>query len=238
MERYNYLLQYLDLTYYSNTYDLDRQYLHSNIIDSYFANIEQKISRKNNKNTREFIFTSGCYGCGKSHILKLLDKMQKINLNQYVFVDPDKLRTRIPEYEKLLEQNPWIAGYKTNQEVLYISELIRLHAMFMGYNVIYDSSLRDAEWTTSHFEWIRQNFPNTRIKIIHVQADWVNVLERNILRAEQTKRCIPLENIRSVYFQSIKSNEILSQIADSHINIPNNNDDEAQEYISNYFSNF
>jgi len=228
MVKYDYVRNYLDLQYYSNIYSKERSELHDTIIQKYFYddNIKKKSHGKN-----KLIFTSGAYGCGKSHVLKLLDKHNKINLKKYIFIDPDKLRSELPEYEQLIKLNPWMAGFETNQEVFYIGELIRFHAMFEGYDVIYDSSLRNWSWMSQHIEWIKETFPKAEIIIIHIETDWTNVLERNLLRSEQTKRCIPLENIKQAYLQSIESNKILSKLVNLNIIIKNNLNEETEKFI-------
>ena len=143
MSKYNYIRNYLDLEYYSNVYKESRIRLHETIVDKYFANIQHLVKSENLTNSNKFIFTSGAYGCGKSHVLKILNKHDKINLSEYIFIDPDRIRLELPEYSDLIRSDPWTAGYLTNQETFYIGELIRYHAMFLGINVIYDSSLRD-----------------------------------------------------------------------------------------------
>lgn len=228
MSKYNYIRNHLDLEYYHNQYSESRTKLHESIVDKYFVD---KAHLKNPDKHNKFIFTSGAYGCGKSHILKMLHKHNKIDLDKFIFVDPDMIRSELPEYLDLIKSNPWTAGFATNQETFYIGELIRYHAMFEGINVIYDSSLRDWEWTSLHIKWLRENFSQAKIIIIHVYADWVKVLERNISRSEQTKRCIPLENIKQAYVQSIESNTKLKDLVDLNIIIKNNSDEELEKII-------
>lgn len=225
--KYDYIKEYLDLEYYNEVYSKERSLLHESIVDKYFAS---EIQNPNSYPT--IIFTSGAYGSGKSHTIKLLDNHNKLNINSFIHVDPDKLRIELPEYDELIKQDPWNAGAKTNKEIFYISSLIKYHGLFNNYNIIYDSSLKDGEWFGQYFTWLRKTIPNIIIKIIHVKADWVNVLERNLLRAEETKRCIPLKYIRDAYILAEKSNEILKNYVNENIVIINNNDDETEQYIS------
>lgn len=228
--KYEYIRNYLDLEYYNETYDELRTELHEKIINSYFDNLP---INSNPNPYPTIIFTSGAYGSGKSHIIKLLEKHKKINLKNFIYIDPDKLRIELPEYTELLKVDPWNAGMKTNKEIFYISSLIKYHALFTNHNVIYDSSLKDGEWFSQYFLWLKKTFPKIIIKIIHVKTNWTNVLERNLLRAEQTKRCIPLKFIRDAYHMSSKSNEILKNYVDENIIIINDNDGETMEQIRN-----
>jgi hypothetical protein len=82
MSKYDYIRNYLDLEYYNNKYSESRIKLHENIIDKYFSN--NKNTKKNTKN--KLIFTSGCYGSGKTHVIKLLNSNKKINLSKYIFI--------------------------------------------------------------------------------------------------------------------------------------------------------
>ena len=229
--KYSYVREFLDLDYYNENYNNVRSQLHEKIVDKHF----NKTTIKTDK--LKIIFNSGAYGCGKSHILKLLQENNKINLNEYIFVNPDNLRDELPEYKELIKSDPWNAGKNTNKEVFYIGELIRYHAMLNGYNVIYDSSLKDKTWFLEHIKWLRERFPKAIIKIIHVKANWINVLERNLLRAEETKRCIPLRFIKEAYAMSIKSNEILKNYVDENIIIENDNDENTTKFVNNNIKN-
>jgi len=226
--KYEYIRSYLDLEYYNETYDKQRTELHERIVNSYFDN--SSINSNSNPYST-IIFTSGAYGSGKSHVIKLLEKYNKINLKNFIYIDPDKLRVELPEYKELLKIDPWNAGMKTNKEIFYISSLIKYHALFTNHNVIYDSSLKDSEWFSQYFLWLKKTYPKIIIKIIHVKTNWCNILERNLLRAEQTKRCIPLKFIHDAYHKSSKSNEKLKYYVDENIIITNDNDNETIEYI-------
>lgn len=193
MSKYDYIKNYLDLNYYTNEYSEHRIKLHESIIDKYFIN--KNYPKKYNKPQR-FIFTSGAYGSGKSFIISQLYKLNKINLSKYIYIDPDKIRLELPEYQELIKSDPFNACDITNQEVFYICELIRLHAMFEGLDVIYDSSLKNFDWFESQVKWIKEIFPKSEIIVINVQAGWISVLERNLTRLELTNRFVKLEHIR------------------------------------------
>lgn len=140
--KYEYIKPYIDLIYHSEKYDENRQQLHQEIIDRYFEN---KIPNSKEHSSR-LIFTAGCYGAGKSNVMKYLEKHGKINLSDYVYIDQDKIRPFIPEHLSYLSENPYTTGFKTNKETSYLAEFIQKHALFNNYNVIVDGSLRDWKW--------------------------------------------------------------------------------------------
>lgn len=227
--KYEYVKQYLDLSYYTNIYTNTRIKLHNDIIDKYFINIDNLINQKKQK----FIFTSGAYGSGKSFFVEQLNKFGKINLKKYIYVDPDEIRKELPEYNQIINNEPLNLGILTNQESFFIGEIIRLHAMFLGMDVIYDSSLKNFDWIENHIRWIRNTFVSCEIIIIHIQSDLTNILERNLLRAKETKRCISPNSIRHSYFDSIKTFDNINNIVDKSIIIPNILDVDYVNYIKN-----
>ena len=143
----------------------------------------------------------------------------------------------LPEYKELIKSDLFNACNLTNQEVFYIGELIRFHAMFEGHDVIYDSSLRNFTWFESHVKWIRDFFPKAEIIVINIQADWISILERNLLRSEQSKRFIKLEHIRQSYIESLETYYKIKKIVDSNIIILNNSDFETAQFIKENISN-
>jgi hypothetical protein len=230
--KYEYIKQYIDLIYHSEKYDEQREQLHQEIIDIYFKNK----TPNDKEHSLRLIFTAGCYGAGKSNVMKYLEKHGKINLNDYVYVDQDKIRPFIPEYLSYLSENSYTAGFKTNKETSYLAEFIQKHALFNNYNVIVDGSLRDWKWYITYIEWIKQMFPLYEIVIIFVEAEYINVLERSLKRGEETKRCIPLSCIKESYVQSPISYEILKDYVHKHYKI--NNDTEENKLINIQDINF
>ena len=109
--------------------------------------------------------------------------------------------------------------------------------MFEGHDVIYDSSLRNFTWFESHVKWIRDFFPKAEIIVINIQADWISILERNLLRSEQSKRFIKLEHIRQSYIESLETYYKIKKIVDSNIIILNNSDFETAQFIKENISN-
>lgn len=194
---YQYLVtdQYIDTKYHPK-YDDDRSQLHEKIIDEYFINAKKS-------DLPHIIYMGGCYGSGKGHVLRHLNTNNKISLNNYIYVDPDQIRSYIPEYDKYLKENPWTTGEKTSREVGYICELIQMHALVNNYNIIIDGSLQNFEWYDISINNLKKQFPTYEFFCIFVHAPWVKVLERVIQRAEITKRCIPYALLKTTYTKCI-----------------------------------
>lgn len=211
--KYEYIKQYLDFSYLDR-YDIKREILQEKIIDSYFANKTKQIKKR-------IIFTGGCYGAGKSNIMKQLHKMNKINFDDYIYVDQDKMRDLLPEYEQYLREDYYTAGFKTNKETGYLSEVIQHHALSNGYNLIVDGSLRHGLWIRNYIEWIKKVHPEYEIVIVFVTASWERILERNIKRGEITRRVIPLECLSEAFEKSPVSFEMLKSHVHRHYLVNN-----------------
>jgi hypothetical protein len=88
----------------------------------------------------------GAFGAGKSHVLSWLSKRGLFPLHSFVIVDPDQIREKLPEAQEYITRDPSTAGFLTQKEVGYISEVMILKSLLEGKNVIVDGSLRDSEW--------------------------------------------------------------------------------------------
>jgi len=203
--KYDHLNKYIDLVHHGH-YDYERKLLHERIIDKFLSDKNAKPSEKN-----KLLFTSGPYGAGKTHTIKYLDSKGKIDLNEWIHIDPDKIRVHIPEYSTYLEEDPWSAGYKTNKEACYICEILELYLLFNNYNIIIDGSMRDYEWYVSNLEWIKTTFPNYEILILHVRSSWSLIKERVDKRSKITKRFIPEDILLDSYNKTFISFNILRE---------------------------
>jgi hypothetical protein len=141
------------------------------------------------------VFTAGPMGAGKSHALRFLHSQGLFPLKAFVRIDPDEIRTRLPEFKTYSVRNPNTAGRLTQKEVGYISEVMTLNALEEGKNALVDGSLRDREWYDSYITKLKSLFPKLKIAIIQVTASDDNVLVRAKKRAEVTGRVVPEEVI-------------------------------------------
>lgn len=138
---------------------------------------------------------TGAFGSGKSHVLSWLSKQGLFPLQSFVVVDPDYLRKELPETQEYIRRDPSTAGYMTQKEVGYISEVMVLKALLEGKNVIVDGSLKDREWYGQYMLKLRSTFPRLKLAIIHVVTSLGTAVRRATCRGEETGRVVPLEAI-------------------------------------------
>lgn len=141
------------------------------------------------------IYLAGAFGSGKSHVLSWLNDRGLFPLQSFVVVDPDLLRKKLPETAEYIRRNPSTAGYLTQKEVGYISEVMVLKALLEGKNVIVDGSLKDSEWYSQYMLQLRNTFPRLQLAIVHVVTSLETALRRADRRGAETGRMVPLEAI-------------------------------------------
>ncbi len=116
------------------------------------------------------IFSAGPMGAGKGHTITYLNKNGFNSIPKLVYIDPDKLRVQLPEWNKFVEENPLTAGARTQHEVGYMQEIATEAALKESKNVFVDGSLANAEWFSQVFADIRSRFPQYHIAIIYVSC--------------------------------------------------------------------
>jgi predicted ABC-type ATPase len=170
-----------------------------------------------------FIFTAGCFGSGKSHVMQYLHTMKKIDLNDYIFVDPDELRYEIPEIQDYIKKDPYTVGEKTHDEACYLADLLIAISLYENNNIISDGSMQNYFWYQNSFiPYLRKNYPTYKIAIIYVKADLDIVLERCKKRGENTGRMIKEDIIKSTYDKVKISYDKLAPLVDFSCIIDNN----------------
>src|SRR5438874_6067973 len=141
----------MDYEYFDN-YIAERQRLQDKII-------EKSIPQINNKTRRPWIlFTCGCFGAGKSHSMKYLDSIGYINLRDFIYIDPDRIKYELPESDDFIKYDPVKAGSLLHKESTYISLLIQYVLFDKGYPMIVDGSMKDVDWHLSYINWIYSNY--------------------------------------------------------------------------------
>ena len=102
------------------------------------------------------VFTAGPMGAGKGRTMQWLAKHGLFPLSAFVRVDPDTLRAMLPEIASYQHIAPATAGYLTQKEVGYMSEILTLDALNEGKNVLVDGSLRDANWYLNYIKKLKK----------------------------------------------------------------------------------
>jgi len=206
----------MDYTYHVN-YVKSRQMKQDQIIESYLksAFINDSNGKICSKSKDPWIvFTAGAMGSGKSHTVRYLAQQNLFPLKSFVWVDPDDIRHKFPEFSFYVESLPEKAGELTRNEAGYLAELLTTAALKRGRNVLVDGSLRDSDWYKLYFEELREQYPNLRIGILYVTAPREEVFKRAEARSKITGRVVPKETIELALQQVPKSVQVLQPLSD------------------------
>lgn len=119
----------LDYNYHKN-YQPNRQYFQDSLLAQF-----QFTKIRDGKNKEFFcerptenwiVFTAGPMGAGKGHCLNWLQNNNLFPLDAFVHVDPDMIRALLPENDAYNRIDPFTAGFRTQKEVGYMSEVSHL----------------------------------------------------------------------------------------------------------------
>lgn len=196
----------MDSSYFTN-YSRVRQLLQDTIIRKYLAIFNKKEGIKRplqqlsstagcpnevrvpSKNPWIF-FTCGPFGAGKSHSIRFLHEHGVLDLEEYIYIDPDKIKFELPEAKEYIKKDPLNAGTLLHKESTFLSLMIQYITLDEGKAMIIDGSLKNFNWNHEHMLFIRRNYPLYNIGIIKVEADISKMLERAHKRAQITGRII------------------------------------------------
>jgi hypothetical protein len=171
---------------------------------------------------------TGPMGVGKSYVLSHLFKRDLFPLDGFIKIDPDMLKSELPEMAGYLKVNPETAATKLHRESTQMSDVLFEHSLLSKHNILVDGSLRDVEWYTFLFERLRKEFPDYQLAILYVSATPQTIKDRAKKRAERTGRAVPEELLQESIDQVPKSVAALSPLTDVTFEI-SNNDGKAME---------
>ncbi len=206
----------MDYSYFKN-YTKERQMMQNDIIKSI-------LDKKAQKNRPWIIYMCGCYGSGKTHVLKHMSLHNNLfnKIDEYVHIDPDKIKDMLPECNELTKMYPELTGRLLHKEATFIALLTEYIALNNNYPLIIDGSLHDHEWYSEHLKELRQNYKNYKIGIIKIDTELDTVLERCHRRGLETKRIISIDLIKNIYYKIPYSFDILKEYVDMYIELVNN----------------
>lgn len=190
--------QLIDPTYHTEIYSEARQAFQDQIIHSY---LEQGISSE----YPLLIFTAGPMGAGKSTVIRYLHGQNVIDLKRFVWIDPDEIKKKLPEFEHYLKEDPITAASKVHKESVYLQEVIFNEALQQNKNIILDRAFRGVEWHRQLIEGIRSHFPQYSIEVYQVEATREIIYKRLKEREEKTGRYIPKEIVDDSIINSPKT---------------------------------
>jgi len=167
------------------------------------------------------IFTAGAMGAGKGHTIKWMGEQGLFPIDEFVHIDPDVFRARLPEWSVHLQRDPETAGRLTQRESGYCAEIAQEVALQQSKNIWIDGSLHDSDWYSQVFMHIRRKYPQYSVAIIHVFAPWDMVVSRAADRARTTGRLVPQEALRESFATVPQAVERLSGLVDITVHVEN-----------------
>lgn len=225
---YGSLRKKLDYSYHVH-YRKERQWLHDAIIEDCLLEhqhddwSEQDMTTVLPKNPW-LIIIAGVHGAGKHHVIRELIDSKRLPLLSFVCVDTDDLRRYLPEYSTYCGECPDKADILTRKEAGYIAETLNLASLQSGRNVIFHCNIKDSHWyKDSYIPFIRQQFHELRVALIHVTANPKEVLTRARERAFNTGRVLVEKKLLESLNKHVPcSCELLKPLVDSFYTIQNN----------------
>ena len=176
-----------------------RKNLHTDIINEYLTQCK---SQKNP--TLHFIL--GSIGSGKT---SLKDKIfETIPKNNYLYINFDEIKLKLPEYEILKKINPKKASYFVQSESAKIAGILKNKAMKKRINIVYEKNVRLRKDNTLRLSGeMKEAFKKKYKVMIHVvfldslKEAWKRVQERY----KRTKRYVSKEDVK-ITFQGLFPN--------------------------------
>lgn len=196
-------------------YQLDRQLTQDRIMQSLMASFDS-VSKPS------AIFLAGAMGAGKSHFLRMLYRYKLFPLNKYLYIDPDQIKSLLPEEESYVANNPITSSTMLHGESVHIADLLMTYGFFASYNMIIDGTLRDKKFFADLFIKMKKLYPDFRIIVVEVVADKLTVLNRCRKRAFDTGRNIPDEIVMKTWDECQVSAKSLSGFVDNYFHVSTN----------------
>ncbi|CAB9507018.1 Zeta toxin [Seminavis robusta] len=170
------------------------------------------------------VFSAGPMGVGKGYVMATLNERGLFPLDRFLKIDPDLLKTELPEMPGYLRQDPASAATKVHRESTQMADVLLEHALQKRIPTLVDGSLRDVEYYRSFMERVRREFPEYQLAILHVTAAPDIIRARAQSRAEKTGRAVPEALLTASIEQVPASVEALSPHVDVVFTISNEED--------------
>lgn len=168
------------------------------------------------------VFTAGPMGVGKGYVLQELHKANLFPIQEFIKIDPDLLKSELPELPGYIQINPVIAASQLHRESTQMADVLLEHALAHSHSILVDGSLRDVEYYTSFLKRIRREFPTYQIAILQIVASREVIFQRAKTRGEKTGRVVPIELLEESIRQVPASVAQLSSLTDVVYTIENN----------------
>lgn len=168
------------------------------------------------------VFSAGPMGVGKGYVLTQLQKLNILDLKQFVKIDPDLIKTELPEMAGYLQFETNSAATKLHRESTQMADILLEDALMKGLSILVDGSLRDVQYYSSFFKRLKEGPVKYRIAILHVTADDHVIRDRAASRAVKSGRVVPPDVLQESIDQVPRSVKALTHLADAVHTIANN----------------
>jgi len=223
----------LDYNYHSN-YNKQRQWLQDSVIEDLLVGCTGCDVNGDIGDTPSrpwIIFTAGLKGARKGETMDALLDNGNLPLVGFVPIDPDLIRSNLPEFMVYLHDVTFAAAANdfTRKEVRYITEIATIAALQSGKNVIVDGTLEHADWFKDLFDFIRDEFSTYRIATLHLRAPMEIIYEQASCRAKSLGRDeIPRETMNNNNEAINRACKILRPFSDYFCELNNPFDSEIE----------
>jgi Zeta toxin len=167
------------------------------------------------------VFSAGPMGVGKGYVMSTLKELGLFPLDRFLTIDPDLLKSELPEMAGYLQRDPASAATKVHRESTQMADVLLQHALQMRIPTLVDGSLRDVNYYKAFMERIRDEFPEYQLAILHVTASPEIIRSRAQSRAEKTGRSVPEQLLEASIAQVPASVTALSPYVDVVFTVSN-----------------
>ncbi|EOO24753.1 hypothetical protein ICM_06465 [Bacillus cereus BAG1X2-3] len=168
-------------------YTIERKLLHNEIIESFLKGQLQQ------EQEPEAILLGGGSAAGKSSIGELVIKGYKLQKQNMIWIDPDKIKEKIPEYQDAMEsediESMKQAAFLVHDESSDITIKLLKICMKRKLNFMYDGTMKNEVKYIKLIQQLRQ--AGFSIKAIIVDVPIKVALERSNMRFKVTGRLVP-----------------------------------------------
>ncbi|MHA4095912.1 zeta toxin family protein [Bacillus cereus] len=168
-------------------YTIERKLLHNEIIESFLKGQLQQ------EQEPEAILLGGGSAAGKSSIGELVIKGYKLQKQNMIWIDPDKIKEKIPEYQDAMEsediESMKQAAFLVHDESSDITMKLLKICMKRKLNFMYDGTMKNEVKYIKLIQQLRQ--AGFSIKAIIVDVSIKVALERSNMRFKVTGRLVP-----------------------------------------------
>lgn len=231
----------MDYKYYRN-YNLERQLEQDQIIDKCVALPKVKFDGclefcTSQRTKNKLILSCGPMGVGKSTVLRQLEAVRHIEVQQPIWLDSDLIKIDVPEYEEYHRFDLPTAATQLHEESAFLQELAFRHSLTLSRDIISDQSMRNVEFMEAFLTYVRREFPGYDLELICVTGNRDEIFERAKRRAQEVGRHVPDYHIEDSIRRCPEAAKKLNYLF-NRVRVYDNRDGKSPELISETTNKF